>query len=104
MYYPSSENKGADQLRGYREANLRFDFAYADCWFSHEAAHLTIFTGGISASAIIGFSRGCLVTSMATVTINLLDISQFSTGFGLTFGLVGLITTVTGPLFGKNRT
>ena len=23
MYYPSSENKGADQLRGYREADLR---------------------------------------------------------------------------------
>ena len=22
MYYPSSENKGADQLRGYREADL----------------------------------------------------------------------------------
>ena len=23
LYYSSSENKGADQLRGYREANLR---------------------------------------------------------------------------------
>ena len=34
LYYPSSENKGADQLRGYRV----FVFAYADCWFSHEAA------------------------------------------------------------------
>ena len=38
MYYPSSENKGADQLRGYRTAKLIcvFVFAYADCWFSHE--------------------------------------------------------------------
>ena len=26
MYYPSSENKGADQLRGYREAELRLCF------------------------------------------------------------------------------
>ena len=26
MYYPSSENKGADQLRGYREADLRLCF------------------------------------------------------------------------------
>ena len=26
MYYPSSENKGADQLRGYREAGLRLCF------------------------------------------------------------------------------
>ena len=26
MYYPSSKNKGADQLRGYREADLRLCF------------------------------------------------------------------------------
>ena len=26
MYYPSSENTGADQLRGYREADLRLCF------------------------------------------------------------------------------
>ena len=26
MYYPSSENKGADQLRGYRDADLRLCF------------------------------------------------------------------------------
>ena len=26
MHYPSSENKGADQLRGYREADLRLCF------------------------------------------------------------------------------
>ena len=26
LYYPSSENKGADQLRGYREAGLRLCF------------------------------------------------------------------------------
>ena len=48
LYYPSSENKGADQLRGYREAIVTaklicaFVFAYADCWFSHEAAHIPI--------------------------------------------------------------
>ena len=33
LYYPNSENKGADQLRG-------FVFAYADCWFSHGAAQM----------------------------------------------------------------
>ena len=27
LYYPSSENKGADQLRGYREADLRLCFS-----------------------------------------------------------------------------
>ena len=26
LYYPYSENKGADQLRGHREADLRFCF------------------------------------------------------------------------------
>ena len=26
MYYPCSENKGADQLRGYREGDLRLCF------------------------------------------------------------------------------
>ena len=28
MYYPCSENRGADQLRGYREADLRFLFSH----------------------------------------------------------------------------
>ena len=48
FYYPCSENKGADQLRSYCEADLRvtaklicvFVFAYADCWFSHEVAQI----------------------------------------------------------------
>ena len=37
LYYPISENKDADQLRGY--LICVFVFAYADCWFPHEAAH-----------------------------------------------------------------
>ena len=40
MYYPCSENKGADQLRGQREADLVFVFAYAKSRFSHNEAHL----------------------------------------------------------------
>ena len=39
MYYPSSENKGADQLRGTAKLICVFVFAYADCWFSHGVAH-----------------------------------------------------------------
>ena len=35
MYYPSSENKSADQLRGYHELICVFVFAYAERWFSH---------------------------------------------------------------------
>ena len=38
FYYPCSENKGADQLRSYCEADLRLCFRL--CWFSHAAAQL----------------------------------------------------------------
>ena len=41
LYYPCRENKGADQFGGgYCEAVLRFVFAYAKCWSSHDAAHV----------------------------------------------------------------
>ena len=40
LYYPCSEHKGADQLHGYREADLRLFFAYAKNWFSHDEAHM----------------------------------------------------------------
>ena len=38
LYYLCSENKGADQLRGYREADRLFVFAYEKSWFSHNEA------------------------------------------------------------------
>ena len=38
----SSENKGADQLRGYCEADLHLCFHLADCWFSHGAAQMSV--------------------------------------------------------------
>ena len=40
MYYLCSENKGADQLRGYREADLRLCFPICKSRFSHNAAHI----------------------------------------------------------------
>ena len=40
LYYPSSENKGADQLRGYREADLRLCFLICRTLFSHDAARM----------------------------------------------------------------
>ena len=40
LYYPCSENKGADQLRGYREADLRLCFRICKVLFSHDAAQL----------------------------------------------------------------
>ena len=38
MYYPCSENKGADQRLCFR--------IYANCWFSHEAAHFSFISMG----------------------------------------------------------
>ena len=42
MYYPCSENKGADQLRGSVTAKLIcvFVFAHANCLFSHAQAQI----------------------------------------------------------------
>ena len=40
LYYPGSENKGIDQLRGYRKADLRLCFRICKKPFSHDAAHL----------------------------------------------------------------
>ena len=37
-----SENKGADQLRGYLKADLRFCFRICKNRFSHDAAHLIL--------------------------------------------------------------
>ena len=41
-YYLCRENKGADQLRGYPEADLRLFFRICKSWFSHDAAHIFI--------------------------------------------------------------
>ena len=41
MFYLCSENKGADQLRGYREADLRLCFRICKKPFSHDEAHFS---------------------------------------------------------------
>ena len=41
-YYPYSENKGADQLRGYHETDLRLCFRISKSRFSHDAADLSL--------------------------------------------------------------
>ena len=38
LYYSCSENKAADQLRGYREADLRPGFRICKSRFSHNEA------------------------------------------------------------------
>ena len=42
LYYPCSENKGADQLRSYCEADLCLCFLiYAKIWFSYGTVHVS---------------------------------------------------------------
>ena len=43
MYYLCSENQGADQLHGYREADLCLCFRTCKYWFSHDAAQIMYF-------------------------------------------------------------
>ena len=40
LYYLCKENKGTDQLRDYAKLICVFVFAYAECWFYHDVAHL----------------------------------------------------------------
>ena len=40
LYYLCYENKGADQLRVYRAADLRLFFPYAKSRFSYDVAHI----------------------------------------------------------------
>ena len=43
MYYPSSKNKGTDQLHGYLEADLRLCVCICKmlkCLFSHDTAYI----------------------------------------------------------------
>ena len=55
LYYPCSENKGADQLRGHREADLRLCFRmYAKSRFSHKEAHMIYTPSGFKVLAIYG--------------------------------------------------
>ena len=53
LYYLSSENKGADQLRGHPETDLRLCFRiYAKRLFSHDATQM-IFMSAL----YMGFTR-----------------------------------------------
>ena len=40
LYFPSSENKGGISFAVTAKLICVFVFAYADCWFSHEAAQV----------------------------------------------------------------
>ena len=56
MYYPGSENKGADQLRGHREADLHLCFRICKKPVSHDAAHTILLPG--EQMTILGYNKG----------------------------------------------
>ena len=59
LNFPSSENEGADQLRGNCKAGLRFCFRLGKIWFSHDAAHaVTLGVGWLSGKVSEAKSRG----------------------------------------------
>ena len=69
MYYPSSENKGTDQLRGYREADLRLCF---------RLCKLLVFQrGGSYIRVIIIITKG----HFAPVNVHCKDIRKSFPGF-----------------------
>ena len=64
MYYPCSENKGADQLRSYYAADLPLCFRICKSRFSHNEAHLkqslTLhYVNYMLCYAIVGDFHGC---------------------------------------------
>ena len=64
LYFPCSENKGADQLCGNREADLFLFLAYAKFWFSHNETHFkNEFTRNEQCQIVINF----LLKSMSSV-------------------------------------
>ena len=86
MYYPSSKNKGTDQLRGYREADLHLCF---------RLCRLLVFRGGSNVSFTINdnhtdFHSITSLPMMLFFNIIIQDIFQsvMSKYIGNSFGLV----------------
>ena len=61
MYYPYSENKGADQLCSYCIADLRLFFAQAKIQFSRNVAHIVLFCFKIYFYAHVGVKFNLII-------------------------------------------
>ena len=69
LHYPCSEDKGADQLRGYREVDLRLCFRICKSRFSHNEAHVVVSIRFTTRSgAVTDCDRGRPVKSIGTVS------------------------------------
>ena len=59
MYYPCSENKGADQLRGYHEAHLRLCFCICRLLVFSQGGSFNVSTFSSDMSMGIGVCQRC---------------------------------------------
>ena len=55
MYYPCSENKDADQLRGYRKADLRLCFRPCKLLVFSRTGSYMVYLGGYTHKELFGF-------------------------------------------------
>ena len=61
MYYPCSENKDADQLRGYREADLRLCFRPCKLLvFSRTGSNIILMLSHVVTNYLVPFTNGIL--------------------------------------------
>ena len=67
MHYLCSENKGADQLRGYREADLRLCFRICEKPFSHNAAYFIPATSKFKLSSGTFYNKGMYSSKLSHV-------------------------------------
>ena len=76
MYYPCSENKDADQLRGYREADLRLCFRPCNLLVFSRTGSIDLFSHlGVCSSnfyLIATFTDHCLVLPCYSVKVHYL--------------------------------
>ena len=87
MYYPSSENKGADQLRGYREADLCLCFRLCRLLvFPWGGSYIYIDIHLTYTMSIIRYrtSSACVLSNRVPLRIRMLTARHDSAVFALT--------------------
>ena len=80
MYYLCSENKGADQLRGYKKLICVFVFAYAKSRFSHDEAQLC-FTDRLFRLKMFNDDQGSWMIMFLITLITVFIMSLIYNGF-----------------------
>ena len=86
MYYPSSENKGADQLHGYREADLRLCFRICRLLVFSRGGSFGLISGVLSLNCTSSGSIDLCRVKLKTIDLyrygDLLEIGTWKEGKG----------------------